>query len=177
VIDGTRVTGALMESALSTTPHEPSTSRSLPAPELDEGSRPATKENSDPGRNRESIRPSHRRPGWCRSRFPSPSSSASTGLTPTSSVNDSTAAALDLTAQRPHAGTALTLLRLPLSLVQPAPAPLLLRHAQPRRLRTSPHHHRHRGMITQPNPSAETGDAQASVKPRVVQCFSSEILA
>jgi hypothetical protein len=32
-----------MESALGTTPHEPSTSRSLPAPELDEGSRPARK--------------------------------------------------------------------------------------------------------------------------------------
>ena len=39
---------ASVASALGTTPHEPSTSRSLPAPDLDEGSRPATKENSDP---------------------------------------------------------------------------------------------------------------------------------
>jgi hypothetical protein len=37
-----------------------------------------------------------------RSRFPSPSSSASTGFTPTSGENDSTAALSNLTARRPH---------------------------------------------------------------------------
>ncbi len=46
-------------------------------------------------------------------------------------------------------------LRLDRSLVQPAPPPLLLRHAQPHRLRN-----RQRGMIPTTNPSVGTGEAQ-----------------
>jgi SdrD B-like domain len=60
----TRATGALMESALGTTPRQPSTSRSLPAHQLDEGLKPEQK-RTEPRPPTQSISTTTPMAGWC----------------------------------------------------------------------------------------------------------------